>query len=130
MKSPSQLTREVLQCCRLASKRWVCFDTKGDYFEPKNVARELKIACEKAGVKVVSPHDLRHTFISLMDNEVRAPRMVTMAIVGHPAKTMTDGYSHVTNQQIFEWLEKYMKQMSTACNPKSETTITKTAGSN
>jgi hypothetical protein len=52
-----------------------------------------------------------------------------MAIVGHTAKTMTDGYSHVTNQQIFEWLEKYMKQMSTACSPQTEATDTKKAGS-
>lgn len=35
--------------------------------------RLRKAACEKAEVPLVSPHKLRHTFISLMDNEVEAP---------------------------------------------------------
>jgi len=109
---------ETLLDCKQVSDVWVCSDTKGGFVRPKNITRELKIACEAAEVPVVTPHELRHTFISLMDNEVEAPRTVVMALAGHSAKTTTDGYSHVKNDQKLRWMERYWERSSTKCVPE------------
>lgn len=102
---------EALLGCGQVSDIWVCSDSKGGYVRPKNITRELAIACEAAKVPLVSPHELRHTFISLMDNEVEAPRTVVMALAGHAAQSTTDGYSHVKNEQKLRWMERFWYQL-------------------
>ena len=119
---------EALFGCDQVSDIWVCSDSKGGYVRPKNITRELHIACRKAEVPVVSPHELRHTFISLMDNEVEAPRTVVMALAGHAAQSTTDGYSHVKNEQKLRHMERFWTQMSTACSPEEWATKPKIAG--
>ncbi|MBS1712967.1 MAG: site-specific integrase [Armatimonadetes bacterium] len=98
---------EVLLNAGQVSGIWVCSDSKGGYVRPKNITRELTAACTKAEVPRVSPHELRHTFISLMDNEVEAPRTVVMALAGHSARSTTDGYSHVKIEQKRRWMERF-----------------------
>lgn len=107
---------------------WVCSDSVGGYVRPKNITRELNAACMKAGVPRVSPHELRHTFISLMDNEVEAPRTVVMALAGHAAKTTTDGYSHVKNEQKRRWMQRLWDQVSTARSPDAWATDAQKSG--
>lgn len=120
--------REVLLDCSQVSGIWVCSDSKGGYVRPKNITRELRAACVKAEVPVVSPHELRHTFISLMDNEIEAPRTVVMALAGHSAQSTTDGYSHVKSEQKLRWMELLWDQMSTACSPEMWATTAENAG--
>ncbi|MBX3112763.1 MAG: site-specific integrase [Fimbriimonadaceae bacterium] len=120
----------ALMSCGQVSDVWVCSDTLGGFVKPKNITRELKAACVTAGVPVVSPHELRHTFISLMDNEVEAPRTVVMALAGHVAQSTTDGYSHVKNEQKLRWVEKLWDQVSTACSPETWATRVEISGSN
>ncbi len=115
---------EALLDCGQVSDIWICSDSVGGYVKPKNITRELKIACAKAEIPVVSPHELRHTFISLMDNEVEAPRTVVMALAGHAAQSTTDGYSHVKSEQKKRWMERFWNQMSTACSPEMWATWT------
>lgn len=107
---------------------WVCSDSKGGYVRPKNITRELTAACSTAGVPRVSPHELRHTFISLMDNEVEAPRTVVMALAGHSARSTTDGYSHVKVEQKRRWMERFWDQVSTACSPEEWATRARKSG--
>lgn len=104
--------REMLHSCEQVSDIWICSDSKGGYVKPKNITRELRIACERAEVPVVSPHELRHTFISLMDNEVEAPRTVVMALAGHAPQSTTDGYSHVKMEQKLRWMERYWERLT------------------
>lgn len=95
---------------------------------PKNITRELRLACVKAEIPVVTPHELRHTFISLMDNEVEAPRTVVMALASHSPQTTTDGYSHVMAEQKLRWMERLWTQMSMICIPEEWATETKKSG--
>lgn len=120
---------DALMGCQQVSDIWVCSDSVGGFVKPKNITRELKAACLAAGVPIVSPHELRHTFISLMDNEVEAPRTVVMALAGHVAQSTTDGYSHVKNEQKLRWVEKFWDQVSTACSPESWATRVERTGS-
>lgn len=105
---------DALLSCGQVSGVWVCSDSLGGYIRPKNVARELRRACLEAGVPIVSPHELRHTFISLMDNELEAPRTVVMALAGHSPQTTTDGYSHVRVEQKLRWMERYWARTADA----------------
>lgn len=124
---PGRLLDELLGS-KQVSGIWVCSDSKGGYVRPKNITRELKAACIKAGVPVVSPHELRHTFISLMDNEIEAPRTVVMALAGHAAQSTTDGYSHVKNEQKLRWMRRFWDQVSTACSPEEWATASEKLG--
>ncbi|MBS1722963.1 MAG: site-specific integrase [Armatimonadetes bacterium] len=124
---PKPMLEALLECGQV-SDIWVCSDSKGGYIRPKNITRELRLACERAEVPVVSPHELRHTFISLMDNEVEAPRTVVMALAGHAAQSTTDGYSHVKNEQKLRHMGRFWTQMSTACSPEEWATKGKIAG--
>jgi integrase len=120
--------REALFGCNQVSGIWVCSDSKGGYVRPKNVTRELNAACVLAEIPVVTPHELRHTFISLMDNEIEAPRTVVMALAGHAAQSTTDGYSHVKSEQKLRWMERYWDHVSTACSPNFGATASENVG--
>lgn len=125
------LPKEMLDCLigsNQVSDVWVCSDSLGGYVLPKNITRELRLACLKAEIPLVTPHELRHTFISLMDNEVEAPRTVVMALAGHSPQTTTDGYSHVKIEQKLRWMEKLWVQVSTSCGPQVWTTTPQIAG--
>jgi len=125
---PTALMSELLNCRRV-SDIWICSDTKGGYVTPKNITRELRAACEAAGIPCVSPHELRHTFISLLENEIEAPRPVVMALAGHARSNVTDGYSHTFSQQLLRWMGRYWDQVSTACSPECWATGAKPIGS-
>ncbi len=126
---PKAMLESLLNCGQ-TSDIWICSDSLGGYVKPKNITRELRIACERAGVPFVTPHELRHTFISLMDNEVEAPRTVVMSLVGHSPKSTTDGYSHVKIEQKLRWMERFWDRVSTECNPEKWVTTAYNVGSN
>jgi integrase len=121
--------REALHSCEQVSDIWICSDSKGGYVRPKNITRELQIACKKAEIPRVSPHELRHTFISLMDNEVEAPRTVVMALAGHAAQSTTDGYSHVKTEQKLRWMERFWQRVESARSPEMWATAAEKTGS-
>jgi integrase len=66
----------------------------------------LKRLCQKAGVPEVSPHELRHTFISLMENELAVPPAIVARLAGKRNMGVTAGYSHVSDAQARMWLSK------------------------
>ncbi len=119
--------RQALECNQI-SDIWVVSNTKGGYLFPKNVLRELHIACERAKVKKISPHELRHTFTTIMEAELEAPRSVVMALAGHSAKSVTDRYIHPKMDQLERWMDKLWNQVSTDCRPKQWTTEEKKVG--
>ncbi len=92
---------------------WVCSNSDGGHLLPRSVAKELKAACQVAGIPYVSPHDLRHTFISIMECELECPETIRREIVGHAAKTVHARYSHSRMDQKRKWMEKYWEHVYT-----------------
>jgi integrase len=52
-----------------------------------------------------TPHDTRHTFITLMD-EAEVNKLVVKMIVGHSTKDITEHYTHKNIQQMLEAVNK------------------------
>ena len=59
---------------------------------------------EKAGVKKVSPHALRHTFATMLYDKTSELLLVKRAL-GHRHISTTEIYTHVTDDQLLEALE-------------------------
>ena len=85
---------------RAAARYWVdtglVFTTQlGTAIDPRNVNRWLAELCDRAGVRSIRPHDLRHTCASLLLAQ-GVPARVVMDILGHSQIAVTmDIYSHV-----------------------------------
>ncbi|GAB3615891.1 site-specific integrase [Okibacterium endophyticum] len=85
---------------QLAGDRWnengLVFTTSiGTIIEPTNLRRSFDAAIERAGVRRIRFHDLRHTCASLLLAE-GVPMRVVMEILGHSAMGITsDIYAHV-----------------------------------
>ncbi len=121
--------KDMLLGCGQVSDVWLCSDTIGGYIRPKNVARELTRACEAAGlghyeekerkggrvkvfVPLVSNHELRHTFISLMENDLEVPGKVVEDLSGKANKRKTKGYSHTEMAQLEKAMGRYWERLS------------------
>lgn len=96
------------------SSIWICSDTKGGYMTPNNAARELAAAVVESGIGHVTPHELRHTFISLMENELGCPPAIVAKLAGKTYKSMTAGYSHANLEQMRKWMEVFAERLSTS----------------
>lgn len=94
---------------------FVCSDTMGGFLTPNNATRELYAACEKSGIGKVTPHELRHTFISLMENELECPRPIVQELVGHAKEGVTGIYSKSRVEQKRKWMERYWAACENGC---------------
>ncbi len=81
--------------------------TSGKFQLPNNVTEDLQEACKKAGIPIITPHELRHTFISLLENEMEAPAAVVAALAGKKDNRVTSGYSHTHQIQMKKWLSAH-----------------------
>lgn len=87
------------------------FNLKQQYLD-----KELKKRAKERGIiKNVSPHTLRHTFITMTVNSTRNPLKVSR-VVGHKNANTTNAYYHPTVQDLMEVVES---------NPISAGEITK-----
>jgi integrase len=83
---------------------------RGKHMLPNNATTKLHAACLAAGISPITPHELRHTFISLMENEIEAPAPIVAALAGRKHRAvskMTGGYSHTQKEQLKRWLSVY-----------------------
>lgn len=132
---PDGLYDEIMACERVPSL-WICTDTIGGFVKPKNIRRELMIAQERAGlghyegegkyrkfVPLISPHELRHTFISLMENNLEVPRRVVEQLAGKHSKSKIGSYSHADIADMRKAMERYWDQVSTALTTELTTQI-------
>ena len=87
---------------------------KNKFQLPNNVTEDLASACTKAKVATITPHELRHTFISLMENEIEAPAAVVAALAGKQDSRVTAGYSHTHQEQLRKWLSVYFQRFKKA----------------
>jgi len=71
---------------------------EGGELDYSSVQHAVKSACEKAGVTVVTPHKLRHTFATnLSRSGVQLP--VIQSLLGHECIMTTQIYTHVTQNE-------------------------------
>jgi integrase len=78
---------------RLAARRWddprlVFASANGTPLHPSNVRRELSLLCERAGLPVVSPNELRHSCASLLSDQ------------GVPLEQIADALGHTTTRML------------------------------
>jgi hypothetical protein len=108
--APSSFRRSVGSHCRNNQRRqeeerstapdWhesgvVFTTTSGTPIDPRNVKRWLDALCDRAGIRRIRAHDLRHTCASLLLAQGVHPRIV-MDTLGHSQMAVTmDIYSHV-----------------------------------
>jgi integrase len=124
---PAELMAE-LRACGQVSDIWICSNSEGGYMLPKNIARELAAACRRAGLvqrgddgspvlakdgkpaPLISPNELRHTYISLMQNELEAPAHIVERLTGKAKSGNTAPYSHTEMQQLARWQDRYWEE--------------------
>ena len=84
----------------------------GNFEDPRELLHKFHAILEKAGVRKVRFHDLRHTFASLLLNEGESMKVI-QGLLGHSTITTSmDVYSHVavkTKEKSIERLEKIVK---------------------
>ncbi|HLO97986.1 MAG TPA: tyrosine-type recombinase/integrase [Fimbriimonas sp.] len=93
---------------------FVCSDSLGGFLTPKNLDRELAAAVKRAGVPSISAHELRHTFISILENELEAPDTIVSMLAGRSKRSSNSAYSHSTMQQLQRWMNAYWELISKA----------------
>lgn len=84
--------------------------------KPQQAQYQLRRLCTSVGQPVIGPHALRHTFITILEDELECPRRVVQALAGHAGREITDGYSRVSLESKRKWMELYWNHISTgAC---------------
>jgi integrase len=107
---PEGLVKMLLDCNQV-SGIYVCSNTKGGYLTPNNVTREMAKAVENAGIGKVTPHELRHTFISLLENELEVPPAVVASLAGKKGEGITAGYSHSHKAQLLKAMTRHWDEI-------------------
>lgn len=102
--------REALRSSKLPAGLFLCRNTEGGVLWPKNVRRELEYLFDRAGVSRMNeqgnratPHALRRTFTSIIENQLGCPRPVVKQFLGHAQATVTDGYSEAEMDVMRRW---------------------------
>jgi len=86
--------RKVQLAQRLAAPAWaddrlVFATTVGTVLEPRNTRRQLADICERAGVPILAPNELRHSCASLLSDE-GVPLELIADLLGHASTDMLD----------------------------------------
>ncbi len=91
---------KVLQI-RLAASPYVFCDEFGKPYSGKKVSMSFKRACERAGIKNLRFHDLRHDFATLLvQSGVDLYRV--QKLCGHKDQRMTQRYAHLLPETLRE----------------------------
>ena len=85
---------------KLAATSWpdpdpaLCFPTTfGGPWNVKNAREELAVLCQRAGIRRVSPGELRHTAKAILD-DARVDPVVIRNVMGHSTEWMQDHYGN------------------------------------
>src|SRR5687768_8191026 len=85
---------------------WVFLSPQGVRWDERNLRRTFYRCLDKAGIRKVRFHDLRHTYASLMA-EAGAPPKYVQKQLGHSSFQVTmDIYSHLFPDGNREWVMK------------------------
>jgi integrase len=79
---------------RLTAERWddtrlMFASTNGRVLSPSNVRRQLAAICDRAGVPVVTPNELRHSCASLL-SDLGVPNEQIADLLGHTTSRMVE----------------------------------------
>lgn len=90
----------------LQADQLVFANTKNKLLQPSTVSHDLTRIAEKAGVKVISPHGMRHTYATLAQNNMSPKELQTQ--LGHSnIQTTLNIYTSVTDQQLESIPDKF-----------------------
>ena len=75
---------------------WILVDEEGRLVGPNNVRKRIFYRClEKAGIRRVRVHDLRHTFASLLIARNESPKKIQTLLGHHSIQVTMDIYGHL-----------------------------------
>ncbi|MEZ5298313.1 MAG: tyrosine-type recombinase/integrase [Ilumatobacteraceae bacterium] len=84
-----QQATERLAASSWADDRLVFATTTGTVIEPRNARRHLAEVCERSGVPIVRPNELRHSCASLL-SDAGVPLELIADLLGHTTTDMLD----------------------------------------
>ncbi|MEP7152878.1 MAG: site-specific integrase [Nitrospira sp.] len=85
---------------------WVFLSPEGVRWDDRNLRRGWYRCLEKADIRKVRFHDLRHTFVSLLIKQGAHPKYIQEQ-AGHSSIQVTmDTYGHLFRSQNREWVNK------------------------
>jgi integrase len=83
----------------------------GTPFEPRNLNRRFETRCAKAGVRLITVHDMRHTCATLLAALDVHPR-VAMRILRHAQIDVTmNVYTEVSDAKTLQALKRLGRQL-------------------
>lgn len=101
---------------------WVFLSPEGLRWDERNLRRGFYRCLDKAGIRQVRFHDLRHTYASLMA-EAGAPPKYVQKQLGHSSFQVTmDIYSHLFPEGNREWVAKLDTSAVSASNLEKSAT--------
>jgi integrase len=111
----------------LSSRRKSRGDTSTEWMFPADkgnghfigIARVLSDLCERAGLKDVSPHTLRHTFGSIAA-ELGFSEITIAGLLGHAARGVTQRYSHVPDAALLAAADRVSSRIVAALDGTTE----------
>ena len=106
-----QREKEIRQCNAMDAGEelspWVFLSPEELRWDERNLRRGFYRCLDKAGIRQVRFHDLRHTYASLMA-EAGAPPKYVQKQLGHSSFQVTmDVYSHLFPEGNREWVTKH-----------------------
>lgn len=112
-----QVLQEWKANCPTSDKDLVFPNAAGNYHNPANLNRRVfQPLIEKAGIKKIRFHDLRHTYTSLLIAENKQPSYIQSQL-GHSTINMTmDTYGHIlptVREQCVNALDSILKPVGT-----------------
>jgi integrase len=106
---PSRVWDEILGCGQVSGV-FLCSDAKGGYMLPSNAYDDFKDLVTAVGLEPLSPHEMRHTFISLLELELECPGPIVDELAGRKRSD----YRHASQEQKTRWLDTFWKQIEAA----------------
>lgn len=102
----SDEARKALDAVAGQHPKYVFVDVTGEPYEKKRLLRAWQRAQEKANITPVATlYDLRHSFASIMANELGCPLPILQQLLGHTSIEMTLKY--VKPGDAADWLRTY-----------------------
>lgn len=103
--------KDMLNSMGIKSKYIFC-NRNGEIIEPNSLTRRYQVYCKHNGIEVTTYHELRHSFISIMKNDLdlsslksivgHSENMETLAIYGHNINGELEIASKKINNKLLE----------------------------
>ena len=99
-------------------------NVNGKNLLPNNATRMLDDAFSRVGISRVSPHEMRHTFISILENEIGTPRAVAEELAGKSKDAGMGAYSKARLKVKREWMKRFYDHCQSEFNSESVVKMT------